>query len=421
MEPPSAHGAHDFGTLAEREMARHMSWHPLDLAILVVAALALLCQGLLEAKAEESPSGDIGIFTAVEGQVSVTHSGTADALPAKLHDDVRFLDIIETERESRSKALLNDDSILTVGEHSRVEITEHVYDPRRDARTVVVNLVRGKVRALVGKVFTGTGSKFEVHTPTSVAAARGTYFVVWHADGVSGIANIGAHGAVDFQSSGSTVRVEPGNFSLTPAGGGPPLPAAALSGSNVPSQVTAAVQGTTVQDTPKPESPKQAVLSLSGQAAMPPAASLLSGGQANGNGLPSASGGPSVVTGTISAPAVPVVTVPAVISGASGSSGTTTSPPPPAVPPSPPPVLPSPPALPPPSPPVVILPPPPPVLPPPPPVLPPPPPVVTPPPPPVVLPPPPPVVHTDNGLHLGQRGLQPGHGGPIPGQGGGHR
>lgn len=414
MEPPSARGAHDFGTLVQREMACHMTWRPLDLVMPVVAVLALLGQGLLDAKAEESPPGDIGIFTAVEGQVSVTHSGTADALPAKLHDDVRFLDIIETDRESRSKALLNDDSILTVGEHSRVEITEHVYDPRRDARTVVVNLVRGKVRALVSKVFTGTGSKFEVHTPTSVAAARGTYFVVWHADGVSGIANIGAHGAVDFQSGGSTVHVEPGNFSLTPPGGGPSLPAAALSGSNVPSHVTAAAQGTTVQDTPKPESPKQAVLSLSGQAAMPPAGSLLSGGQTGGSGLPSANVGPSVVTGTISAPAVPIVTVPAVISGASGggSSGTTTSSPPPALPP--------PPVLSPPSPPVVVLPPPPPVLPPPPPVLPPPPPVVTPPPPPVVLPPPPPVVHTDNGLHLGQSGLQPGHGGPNPGQGGGH-
>jgi hypothetical protein len=349
-----------------------------DLARIVAVALVLFGQGLLEADAQEPPTDDIGVFTAVEGQVSVTRSGTADVLPARLHDDVRFLDVIETERESRSKALLNDDSILTVGAHSRVEITEHVYDPHRSVRTVVVNLVRGRVRALVGKVFTGTGSKFEIHTPSAVAAARGTYFVVWHVDGVSGIVNVGTHGAVDFQSGGATVHVAPGNFSLAPSGGGPPSPASLLSGSNVPAQVTAAVQETIVPDTPKPESPGRAILSLSGTSAMPPAGPLVPGGSVSGNSIASAPAGSFVP------PTIVPVTVPAVTSGATGgsSSGTTTSSPPsPAVPPSPPPIIVSP--------------------------------------PPVIAPPPPPPVHTDNGLHLGQRGLQPGHGGPIPGQGNG--
>jgi hypothetical protein len=368
-----------------------MMFRHFDLAFIIAVAFALPSQGLLEAGAQEPQAEDIGVFTAVEGQVSVTRSGTVDGLPAKLNDDVRFLDVIETERESRSKALLNDDSILTVGEHSRVEITEHVYDPSRSVRTVVVNLVSGKVRALVGRIFTGTGSKFEVHTPSAVASARGTYFVVWHVDGVSGIANVGSHGAVDFQSGGSTVRVEPGNFSIAPAGGGPPSSAAALSGSNLPAQVAAAVQETIVEDTPKPESPSQAVLSLSGQAAMPYAGLLQpSGSVSGGNGQVSANVFPSVVTGTLLVPTTTTVTVPSVISGAagSGSSGTNVSSPPPTSPP-----------------PVVA----------PPPVLPPPPPVVVPPPP--VLPP---VDHRDHGLHLGQRGQQPGHGGPVPGHDGGH-
>lgn len=395
MKPPCTQIFYDLGIPVHRELVRHMTFRPLDLVLIAVAVLVLLGQGLLEARAQEPPTGDIGVYTAVEGQVSVKRSGTADALPAKLHDDVRFLDIIETERESRSKALLNDDSILTVGEHSRVEITEHIYDPNRGLRTVVVNLVRGKVRALVGKMFTGTGSKFEIHTPTSVAAARGTYFVVWHVDGVSGIANVGTHGAVDFQSGGSTVRVDPGNFSITPPGGTPSLPAV-LSGSSVPAQVAAAVQETTVQDTPKPESPKQAVLSLSGESAMPPAGPLLPDSPTSGNGQPSGSTVPSVTTGKITVPSTVAVTVPAVISGAAGGESSSASSPvppsPPALPPSPAPVPPAPPASPPPPPPVVV------------------------PPPPIL----PPAIHTDNGLHLGQRGLQPGHGGPIPGHDSGH-
>src|SRR5690242_19039188 len=126
---------------------------------------------------------DVGIFTAVEGKVVVTHPGLEKAIPAKFQDGVLFKDVIETDKESRTKALLNDDSILTVGEHSRVEITEHISDPNKGMRSVVVSLVKGKVRALVGKVFAGSGSKFEIHTPTAVAAARGTYFIVFHVNG----------------------------------------------------------------------------------------------------------------------------------------------------------------------------------------------------------------------------------------------
>jgi len=85
---------------------------------------------------------DIGIFTTVEGKVGVIHPG-ATSIPAKVQEGVLFKDVIETDKESRTKALLNDDSILTVGEHSRVEVTEHIYDPNKGVRSVVLNLVKG--------------------------------------------------------------------------------------------------------------------------------------------------------------------------------------------------------------------------------------------------------------------------------------
>ncbi len=236
-----------------------------------VGSVSLLCAWPALLGAAEP---DIGVFTAVEGRVSVQHAQSPEAVSAKLRDTVLFKDLIETQEESHTKALLNDDSILTVGEHSRVEITEHLYDPNRSLRSVVVNLVQGKVRALVGKVFTGSGSKFEVHTPTAVAAARGTYFVVWHVEGASGVANIGNHGDVDFHSGGRMVSVAPGTYSLTPPGGGPP------------------------SQTP---------------------------GSAPGSGAGLGSGSPLLPTSTV----VPNVTVPAVISGAASPP----SPPPPSPPP----------------------------------------------------------------------------------------
>src|SRR5438093_5764277 len=189
--------------------------------VLVVVTLSMVTSLVW---AQGGSDEGIGLFTAVQGAVTVTHPGAAKTLPVNLHDEVLFKDVIHTRTESRTKAFFDDDSILTVGEKSHVEITEHIYDPDRNLRRMVVKLAQGRLRALVAKVFNGPGSAFEIHTPTAVAAARGTYFVVWVENGVTGIVNIGHSGGVDFTSEGKTVSVAPGNYSVAAAGEPPAQP-----------------------------------------------------------------------------------------------------------------------------------------------------------------------------------------------------
>jgi phage-related protein len=105
-----------------------------------------------------------------------------------------------------------------------VEIDEYIYNPEKNVRLAIVKLMQGQVRALVSKVFKANGSKFEIHTPSAVAAARGTYFTVWVENGQSGIINIGEKGRVDFTSGGMTVTVDPGFFSVAQEGQAPSAP-----------------------------------------------------------------------------------------------------------------------------------------------------------------------------------------------------
>jgi hypothetical protein len=225
------------------------------IAVLVLAGLGLLV-GLAQAQVTSEES--IGIVTAVRGGATVDHPDPSSGpVPLKLHDEMLFHDVIETQNESRTKTLFQDDSILTVGENSRIEITEHIYDPSQNRRSTVVKLVRGKLRALVSKVFRGAGSRFEIHTPSAVAAARGTYFVVWVEGVQSGIVNIGHSGLVDFTSGGQTVTVKPGQFSSARAGAGPISPA--LISSTAPAIVHSSVSGTDLREGPKPESAANAV------------------------------------------------------------------------------------------------------------------------------------------------------------------
>jgi hypothetical protein len=199
----------------------------------------------------------------------------------------------------------------------------------------------------VGRQFEGDNSTFEVHAGTSVAKARGTYFVVWvngppapakdsrkpgsrfptdlavvDAEGATGVANIGRDGAVSFTSGGATVLILPGQFSMA-ISGEPPRSPASIQPHILP--VSSAIEGTHLPDQLKPESPKQALA----------AAGIIGG--AGGGGATASVTGPAVErTGPLGGQApsgsyvlpdwpIPVtpVTPPAVASGAApAASGT---------------------------------------------------------------------------------------------------
>ncbi len=145
--------------------------------IVLQIASAVFFFSIVSAYAASAPT--VGSVTAVKKDVNVVHPGEKQPTAVKKADAVLFGDLYETGPGSRAKLLFADDSIITMGEKTKITITEQIYDPSKDQRSTVVNMVSGKARALVGKAFTGSGSKFEVHTPTAVAAARGTYFIVW--------------------------------------------------------------------------------------------------------------------------------------------------------------------------------------------------------------------------------------------------
>jgi len=122
----------------------------------------------------------VGTITAVQKKVTVLRQeNDKETLLAKKGDGVFFLDTYLTGSDSKVKLLFKDDSLITLGEKSRIQITEKVYDSNENSKNTTLNLFSGTLRALVGKVVPGGASKFEIQTPTAVAAARGTYFIVW--------------------------------------------------------------------------------------------------------------------------------------------------------------------------------------------------------------------------------------------------
>lgn len=123
-----------------------------------------VCAGIAPAAGEA-----VSTMIAVKGNTFIERSGAER--PAKVKDDVLLIDTVATREAAKAKMLFIDDSVLTLGEKTKVVMTEYVYSKERGGKSIF-NLLDGKMKAVVGK------AQFEVHTPTAVAAARGTVFLI---------------------------------------------------------------------------------------------------------------------------------------------------------------------------------------------------------------------------------------------------
>jgi len=124
----------------------------------VACAMLLACAA---ASAAEQPAGSV---VAVRGKGFIERDQKRSE--ARVRDAVMTRDIVSTAEASRMKLLFSDESVLTLGGSSRVAIREFLAGQKGGSS--IFNMIDGKLRAVVGK------NAFEVHTPTAVAAARGT-------------------------------------------------------------------------------------------------------------------------------------------------------------------------------------------------------------------------------------------------------
>lgn len=157
-------------------------------------------------------SGSIILFASVGGATAAAEKevgnvkdmrGSASILREKQTVDARKnepifkADTVKTSDKSKMKLLFIDDSLLMIGENSKVLISVHL-DKR--GKTNVFNLVDGVVNVIVGK------SGLEIHTPTTVSTARGTSYVVWvENDGAQKTGVAVSEGRVEVRNKEETV------------------------------------------------------------------------------------------------------------------------------------------------------------------------------------------------------------------------
>ncbi|MCW8826754.1 MAG: FecR family protein, partial [Gammaproteobacteria bacterium] len=134
---------------------------------------ALAASGLL-LFAAPSFAKQVGSVSKLIGSADVVRD---DAAPKNLTLEAPILvqDKLRTGRQSELIITMADKSRLTLGENSRIEISNYRTEGEPNG---VIEVARGRLRAFVSDLFSSRSESFKVKTPSAIAGVQGTDFIV---------------------------------------------------------------------------------------------------------------------------------------------------------------------------------------------------------------------------------------------------
>ena len=113
----------------------------------------------------------IGQVVALKGDVKLERESKIQELLLK--DKVLENDQITTLNDSRTQLLLNDETVITVGENSIFKIDEYLLNEEKDS-TLKMNFLNGTFKVITGKIGKLNPDSFKIQTKTASIGIRGT-------------------------------------------------------------------------------------------------------------------------------------------------------------------------------------------------------------------------------------------------------
>jgi hypothetical protein len=126
------------------------------------------------ARAEGAPTDSIGLVIALEGNVFAQRGG-AD-VPLSLKSPVFLADTVGTGPNGRVQMLLDDESAITMGPDSRLELREFAQAGKESA--FAADLSHGAMRLITGLITEANPKGFRITTPLAIVGVRGTILVI---------------------------------------------------------------------------------------------------------------------------------------------------------------------------------------------------------------------------------------------------
>jgi len=137
--------------------------------------LAVAC-ALLGIAAQPAAAAEIGQIKNTTGQVLLLRNNTEQA--AKAGDVVEQGDILITGANGSFGITLIDNSRLSAGPNSRIELKQFRFNPTTQEGESLTEIRRGTLAIVSGQIAKRSPDAMKVQTPTTILGVRGTTFAV---------------------------------------------------------------------------------------------------------------------------------------------------------------------------------------------------------------------------------------------------
>ncbi|MCK5237441.1 MAG: FecR domain-containing protein [Deltaproteobacteria bacterium] len=143
--------------------------------LISAAVITILIIPVIIFAAGERP---VGAVVAWKGEVKLSHGSGTQVSSIRQSQAIYVNDVITTSERSMAKLLMKDDSILSIGPNTKLKVSQFYLNSGKKKRVSVFKMLRGSVRTLAARYFGGTGSSFNIQTPTAVVGVKGTDFII---------------------------------------------------------------------------------------------------------------------------------------------------------------------------------------------------------------------------------------------------
>lgn len=113
----------------------------------------------------------IGQVVALKGEVNIERESKIQELLLK--DEIFKNDQITTLKDSRTQLLLNDETVITIGENSIFKVDEYLFNEEKESN-LKMNFFNGTFKVISGKIGKLNPDSFKLQTKTASIGIRGT-------------------------------------------------------------------------------------------------------------------------------------------------------------------------------------------------------------------------------------------------------
>jgi hypothetical protein len=139
------------------------------------AFILLVLAILLSTGAVQAGQTTAGVIKSLDGKAIIQRDGRI--IPAEIGTELYVSDTVVTEKTGSAGIMLEDDTLISMGYDSRLELSDYAFEPQHATFAIALKFLKGSFAYMSGIIGRLAPEKIRIETPDAVIAVHGTRFL----------------------------------------------------------------------------------------------------------------------------------------------------------------------------------------------------------------------------------------------------